>query len=157
VKFGERLRQNHALEHATIAILQQHDPRVRVIARSTRRGFRLWGTAQRDQVQLAVDEALSRLGSGEKELAIAPRCGTTVAVGVLVGTLGLWLNEFMQSPRQKLMLGLATSLTIALTAQPVGLLAQRHITTKPGLGGLRVKNIRERTLGRKKLLEVLTT
>ncbi|HEU0167651.1 MAG TPA: DUF6391 domain-containing protein [Chloroflexota bacterium] len=153
---AERLRQNHALEHATIAILEQHDPRVRVIARSSSRGFKLWGTAGEAQVRRAVDEALRRLGSGEYSLAVAPKCGTTVAVGVLVGTLGIWLNEFVRSPRQKLMLAAATSVAIAVSAQPVGLLAQRHITTKPGLGSLRVREIRGRRMRGKNWLEVLT-
>jgi hypothetical protein len=154
---AERLRQNHALEHATMAILQQRDPAVRIIARSSPRGFRLLGTAGKEEVTTAVAEALERLRSGERALAIAPRCGTTVAVGVLVGTLGLWLNEFMRSPRQKILLGLATSAAIALSAQPVGLLAQRHITTESRVGGLRVKEVRARMLGRKNLLEVLTS
>ena len=153
---GKRLRQNHALEHATIAILQQHDPRVRVIARSTSRGFRLYGTAQADAVRTAVDEAMRRLRQGESELAITQRCGTTVAVGVLLGTLGLWLSEFMRSPRQKLALGIATSVAIAVSSQPVGLLAQKHITTQSDLDGLRVQEVRTRSLGRKRFLEVRT-
>ena len=153
---GKRLRQNHALEHATITILQQHDPRVRIIARSTSRGFRLYGTARADEVRLAVDEAMRRLRGGESHLAIIQRCGTTVAVGVLLGTLGLWLSEFMRSPRQKIALGIATSLAIAVSSQPVGLLAQRHITTESELGGLRVSAVKGRTLGKKNWLEVVT-
>ncbi len=154
---GEQLRQNHALEHATIAILQEHDPGVRVIARSTNRGFKLYGTARQDQVREAVNEAMTRLRSGELSLAIAPRCGTTVAIGVLLGTVGLWLSEFMSSPKQKLMLGLATSLAIAVSSQPVGLLAQRHITTQARLGPLRVDAIRGRMVGRQNWLEVVTS
>jgi hypothetical protein len=154
---GERLRQNHALEHATIAILQERDPRARIIARSTNRGFKLVGTAGKDEVRSAVAEAVARLGSGEKQLAIAPRCDTTVAVGVMLGTLALWLSEFMRSPRQKLVLGIATSLTIAVSSQPVGLLAQKHLTTQSRLDGLRVADVRGRMRGKKNWLEVLTT
>ncbi|HLG71824.1 MAG TPA: DUF6391 domain-containing protein [Chloroflexota bacterium] len=154
--FGRRLRQNHALEHATIAILQERDPRVRIIARSTTRGFRLYGTVEAEQVREAANEAMRRLRGGEKQLAITQQCGTTVAVGVLVGTLGLWLSEFMRSPRQKLALGIATSLAIAVSAQPVGLLAQRHITTESELGALRVCGVRGRTLGKQNYLEVRT-
>jgi hypothetical protein len=155
-RLGRRLRQNHALEHATITILQQRDPNVRVIARSTSRGFRLYGTAKLEEVRQAVDEALQRLRGGESELAITQRCGTTVAVGVLVGTLGLWLNEFMRSPRQKIALGIATSLAIAVTSQPVGLLAQRHLTTEAQIDGLAVREVRGRMLGKKSWLEVIT-
>ncbi|MDE3078024.1 MAG: hypothetical protein KGJ86_21585, partial [Chloroflexota bacterium] len=105
---AERVRQNHALEHATIAILQERDPYVRLIGRSNHRGFRLYGTAAVDDVQQAVDEALRRLRLGDHHLAITTRCGTNVAVGVLLGTFGLWLSEFMRSPRQKVMLGVIT-------------------------------------------------
>ena len=62
----------------------------------------------------------------------------------------------MRSPRQKLMLGLVTSLAIALSSQPVGLLAQRHITTDSRVAGLHVRDVRWRLLGKKNLLEVLT-
>ncbi len=151
-----RLRRNHALEHATIAILQERNPRVRIIARSTSRGFKLYGTMQAHEVQRAVEEAMRRLRGGEKKLAITQRCGTTVAVGVLVGTLGLWLSEFMRSPRQKVALGLATSVAIAVSSQPVGLLAQRYVTTHAELDGLRVEAVRGRTLGKKNWLEVRT-
>ncbi len=153
---AERVRQNHALEHATIAILQQHDPYVRLIGRSNHRGFRLYGTAAIEEVQTAVDEALLRLRSGEWNLAIAPRCGTNIAVGVLLGTLGLWLSEFVPSPRRKIMLGLVTSVTIALSSQPVGLLAQRYITTKSALGELQVRELHSRKLGRQNYMEVRT-
>ncbi|HLQ31890.1 MAG TPA: DUF6391 domain-containing protein [Chloroflexota bacterium] len=155
-RLGKRLRQNHALEHATIAILQQRDPSARIIARSTSRGFRLYGTAEPAEVRSAADEALRRLRGGETELAIAPRCGTTIAVGVLLGTLSLWLSEFMRSPRQKIALGIATSLAIAFSSQPVGLLAQRHITTEAHIDGLRVRDVRGRMLGKKNFLEVRT-
>jgi hypothetical protein len=151
-----RLRQNHALEHATIAILQQRNPRVRIIARSTSRGFRLYGTMQPEEVRPAVEEAMRRLRRGEKSLAITQRCGTTVAVGVLFGTLALWLSEFLQSPRHKLALGVATSVAIAVSSQPVGLLAQRYVTTRAELDGLRVEGVRSRSLGKKNWLEVRT-
>src|SRR5437868_2482613 len=110
---AERLRQNHALEHATLAVLEQRHPGVRVMARSTSKGFRLWGTMEEGQVRQAVDEAMRRLRSGEFNLAIAPKCGTTLAVGVLVATLGLWINEFIRSPKQKLALVAVTGFAIA--------------------------------------------
>ena len=154
---GERLRQNHALEHATMAILQERDPRARIIARSTNRGFKLVGTAGKDDVRAAVEEAMTRLRSGETDLAIAPRCGTTVAVGVLLGTLTLGLSELLRSPRQKMMLAAAASVAIAVSSQPVGLLAQRHLTTQSRLDGLRVADVRGRMVGNRNWLEVLTT
>jgi hypothetical protein len=153
---ARRLRRNHALEHATISILQQRDPAVRIIARSTSGGFRLYGITRTDEVRVAVDEAMRRLRGGEHNLAIARRCGTTVAVGVVLGTIGLWLSEFMRSPRQKLALGAATSFAIAVSSQPVGLLAQRYLTTESEMGSLKVRDVRTRSLGRRRYLEVRT-
>jgi len=63
----------------------------------------------------------------------------------------------MRSPRQKLLLGVATSLAIAVSSQPVGLLAQRHVTTKWRVDGLNIKQVRSRSLGRKHYLEVRTS
>ncbi|HUZ76973.1 MAG TPA: DUF6391 domain-containing protein [Chloroflexota bacterium] len=150
------VRRNHALEHATMAILQERDPRVRLIARSSGWGFRVYGTTDQGAVQSAAEEAMQRLRSGERSLAIAQRCGTNVAVGVLLGTVGLWLSEFVRSPGRKLALGLAVSVTIAVTSQPVGLLAQRYLTTESRLGELRIESVHQRRVGRKQLLEVHT-
>ncbi|MHB8621666.1 MAG: DUF6391 domain-containing protein [Chloroflexota bacterium] len=150
------MRRNHALEHATMAIMQQRDPRIKLIARSSSRGFRVYGKANPADVRSAVEEALRRLRSGERSLAIAPRCGTNIAVGVLLGTLGLSLSDLLRNPRHKLALGLATSVIIAASSHPVGLLAQRHLTTLADLDGLSVKLVTTRSLGRRQLLEVLT-
>ena len=55
------------------------------------------------------------------------------------------------------MLGVATSLAIGVSAQPLGLLAQRHITTEAELDGLRVRDVRGRVVGKQNWLEVRTS
>src|SRR5579885_2551570 len=78
---GRRVRQNHALEHATITILSNMVPDLRVSARSTSRGFTVFGDVDLGQLRRALDEALRRLQAGEVELAIHPNCGTNLVVG----------------------------------------------------------------------------
>src|SRR5713101_4566874 len=79
--FGRRIRQNHALEHATITILSGYVPDLRVSARSSSRGFIIFGDVDLGQLRRSLDEALQRLQAGEAELAIHPNCGTNLVVG----------------------------------------------------------------------------
>src|SRR5260370_39939288 len=74
--FGRRIRQNHALEHATITILSGMVPDLRVSARSSSSGFIILGDVDLGLLRRALDEALRRLQAGEAELAIHPNCGT---------------------------------------------------------------------------------
>lgn len=76
VLFGRRIRQNHALEHATITILSGMVADLRVGARSSSNGFIIFGDVDLGLLRRALDEALRRLQAGEAELAIHPNCGT---------------------------------------------------------------------------------
>ena len=61
VFFGRRIRQNHALEHATITILSGMVPDLRVSARSSSNGFIVFGDVDLGMLRRALDEALRRL------------------------------------------------------------------------------------------------
>ena len=67
ILFGRRIRQNHALEHATITILSGLVPDLRVSARSNSSGFIIFGDVDLGKLRLALDEALRRLQAGEAE------------------------------------------------------------------------------------------
>src|SRR5260370_24870266 len=88
---GRRVRQNHALEHATITILSNTVPDLRVSARSNWQGFTIFGDVDLGQLRRALDEALRRLQAGEAELAIHPNCGTNLVVGLTFVTVGTML------------------------------------------------------------------
>src|SRR5579859_1301577 len=86
-----RVRQNHALEHATVTILTNDLPGLSVSARSNLRGFTIFADLDPVLVRRAADEAMERLRAGEAELAIHPNCGTNLAVGMSIALLGsLW-------------------------------------------------------------------
>ena len=87
---GRRIRQNHALEHATVSILSAHTPGLAVSARANYHGFTIFADLDLDSVRRASAEALARLRAGERELAIHPNCGTNLAVGTSVMLAG-WL------------------------------------------------------------------
>ena len=47
-------------------------------------GFHLYGSLSTKDVSAAASEALQRLRSGERELAVSPYCGTNLIVGALL-------------------------------------------------------------------------
>src|SRR5207245_10808680 len=92
ILFGRRIRQNYALEHATITILSGMVPNLRISARSSSRGFIIFGDVDLGQLRRALDEALRRLQAGEAQLAIHPNCGTNLVVGISLMTFGTLLG-----------------------------------------------------------------
>lgn len=142
---GRRTRQNHALEHATITILSGMIPTLNVAARSNSEGFTIFGDVDLGLLRRALDEALARLQAGESELAIHPNCGTNLAVGVSLLTLGTMLGMASSRPRTRVSALALSSFAGWSAARPLGEYVQRHFTTLPELAGVRVTDIARRT------------
>jgi hypothetical protein len=139
------LRQVHALEHATVWVLSDICNSPNASRRSTSsqldnntlgglstdQGFYLYGQVNSADLHRAVRTALRRITRGEWNLAVHPRCGTNLSVGMLV-TVGLALGIHLVLPRgpieQLLGLGIATTAAAQLTPD-LGSLAQEYITT----------------------------
>ncbi|HVB25326.1 MAG TPA: DUF6391 domain-containing protein [Ktedonobacteraceae bacterium] len=154
--FGRRIRQNHALEHATITVLSRIDPNLRVSARSSSTGFIIFGDVDLGQLRRALDEALSRLQAGEAELAIHPNCGTNLAVGVSLVTIGTVLGMASSQTRTRVAAAAASSITGLAAARPLGEFVQKYVTTLPDLEGVRVTEIFRRKLLGFTVVEVRT-
>lgn len=154
---GRRVRQNHALEHATITILSNHIPDLRVSARSTAHGFTVFGDVDLGQLRRALDEALHRLQAGEAELAIHPNCGTNLVVGFSLLTLGTMLGMASSRPRTRMASAALSSVAGIAAARPIGQLVQKYITTLPDLSGVRITDIYRRKLFGFTVVEVRTT
>lgn len=156
ILFGRRIRQNHALEHATITILSGMVPDLRVSARSSSSGFIIFGDVDLGKLRLALDEALRRLQAGEAELAIHPNCGTNLAVGVSLITIGTMLGMASSHARTRLASAAASSVAGLMAARPLGEVVQKYITTLPDLEGVRVTDIARRKIFGFTLVEVRT-
>src|SRR5579863_7954514 len=154
--FGRRIRQNHALEHATITVLSGHVPDLRVSARSSSRGFIIFGDVDLGQLRRSLDEALSRLQAGESELAIHPNCGTNLVVGVSLLTLGTLLGMTSSRTRTRIASTAVSSVAGIMAARPLGQLVQKHVTTLPDLQGVRVSEIFRRKILGMTIIEVRT-
>jgi hypothetical protein len=134
------LRRNHALEHATIAVMMEREPARRFNGFSNDDGFFVQGVRSIEEVDSAAREALRRLRAGEKKLAVHRNCGTTiVAANLLAGvfflgalSVGLYLgwNVYLL-----VLGGIILSLFLRV---PLSLLLQRFVTTDADLSNAEV-------------------
>lgn len=139
--FSRRLRQNHALEHATINVIEQRYRTRGVVGMPDMSGFHLRGRVSPDTVVSATQEALRRLKRGEADLAWNRRCPTSLvgtqillAVVFLAIMLAIW-REFTAPPVLIALLG------GALLGPPVSPFLQRWLLVDPSPGSLQFRDI----------------
>ena len=155
------VRRNHALEHATLAVLSEKNPRLRMAGYSDPKGFWLAGEIETEKVEEAVQEALQRMRGGEANLAVHPHCGTNlVTTGFLAGALA-WLGMLNsgrsyrdRAERLPLVISLVT--LGMMVAQPLGPKVQEHVTTSPDMDGMEIIRIERSKKGDVHLHRVLT-
>jgi hypothetical protein len=137
----QRLRQHHAIEHASITVLSKLMPTAHLVARSDLLGFIVYGDVDSELLREATEQGLSRLQAGEASLAVHPNCGTNlVAAGMLSGVAALlagsvgddrsWMDRLPSA-----ILGATVGLILA---QPFGRWLQQNVTTSPEVDGLSV-------------------
>ena len=140
-----RIRQNHALEHATLQVLAGKHPKLVLAGYSDASGFWILGDVETGELLKAVEEARQRMLAGEKGLAVHPHCGTNFALSGLVAGTAAWAAMLPPAPLKKradrwsLVVVLVT-LAFILTA-PLGPMVQANITTEADMGDLQVKEI----------------
>ena len=154
--FGRRVRQNHALEHATVTIITRQRPGLAVSARSNSRGFIIFADLDPLLVRRSCDDALTRLRAGESSLAIHPNCGTNLAVGMSLAMVGSLFGLTALRPRTRVASAVCSTLTGMAMARPLGQLVQRHVTTLPELHDVRIVSVALRRLWGRRVVEVLT-
>jgi hypothetical protein len=138
---GARVRQNHALEHATIFLLEQRRGRSAFRGRATVHGFYVYGEVTPDELRDGSEEALAKLRGGEPGLAIHPRCGTNLAVaGLLTGVCSALACE-IPPRRNRYPRAILASLGALFFAPSLGLYAQKRFTTLTPLPSLRIVGI----------------
>lgn len=145
-----RTRQNHSLEHATIHVLAQQRPDLRVMGRTTPGGFYLYSNLTTRDVRAAVEQALSRLQKGEAQLAIHPHCGTNLATAGLLAGLSAFITLLPRARRRwdRLPFTILAATMAIVAAQPLGMFLQAQVTTTPDVHNLIVKRITQRQQNR---------
>ena len=94
-----------------------------------------------------MDEALSRLRAGERELAIHPNCGTNlVTSGMMAGMAGALamsgVGPRSRDKAERLPLAAFLATLALLVAKPAGTRIQQRITTSGDPGDLEIVEIR---------------
>jgi hypothetical protein len=133
VTLGGAVRENHALEHATIVLLSKRFPDARLSGVSFASGFFVFGEIPTEAVQPAAEQALARLRGGEPEMAIHERCGTNLAVAGMLTGLSAMTVARLRKPYNTFNNVILASTAALVLARPLGLLVQRYVTTRtPG-------------------------
>lgn len=146
---ANRMRRNHALEHAAISLVTERHPDVFLQGRSNSRGFYIFGQIGTDELRSAIDEALRRLERGESGLAIHPRCGTNLAVAGILSGVSAALASGLKPRQNRFSYAILASIASLLVAPAIGTEAQRYVTTLADPSDLRVESIeRRRFFGR---------
>lgn len=144
-----RMRQNHALEHATIACLRSKmKPNTMVFGRATTDGFCLYTDAPNEVVAQAAHEGLARLKTGETNLAVSPRCGTNLATTALLAAVASMVAMKGSDRSNRVPNLLMLTMGAVMVGQPLGRLAQRFLTTSPDLGTVDITEVSSTGEGR---------
>lgn len=139
---GAPVRENHALEHATIVILSRRYPDVRFSGISFASGFFVFGDVPTAAIRPAADQALTRLRGDEPEMAIHERCGTNLAVTGMLTAFSAMLVARLRKPYNSFNnIMLATTASI-VAARPLGLLVQRFVTTRTPASNFRITDVK---------------
>ncbi len=135
-----RLRRNHALEHATLNVLEERYGPQTLNGFSREDGFVLRGVGDPEAVRLAAEEGLARLKGGERRLAIHRRCGTSIAAANFVTSLALLILLFGFG-RFNLVNVVLVMLLANLAGPVLGRAAQRFLTTSTDVSGLFITGV----------------
>ena len=139
------VRRNHALEHATISVLLgKVGQNTRLVGRATSDGFYIYGNVPPEVIAGSATEALARLKRGESRLAVSPLCGTNLVVAGVLAGLASMLAVGNRSRLERLPTVLTAAVLAVVSAQPVGRLVQKHVTTSADVEGLEIVGVSRR-------------
>lgn len=140
IAFNRELRQNHALEHATINVLEEHLGCLNLAGFGREGGFVIQGPVEPHFIKEAAVVGLERLKAGESELAVHNRCGTSMLAVNLVASILvivlLWLLGY---------LGIFYIIPALVGAQflgpYLGKIFQRFVTTDANVQGMEITGV----------------
>lgn len=139
---GGAVKQNHALEHATIVLLSKKYPDVRFAGISFAAGFFVFGDVPTEAILPAAEEALTLLRTTQPELAVHERCGTNLAVaGMLTGLSAMTVAK-MRRPFNTANNVILASTAALVLARPLGLTVQRYFTTQTPNPSMTIKSVK---------------
>ena len=110
-----------------------------------------------ETVESAAREALERMQHGEAHLAVSPFCGTNVVIAAAMASFACMATLGTEDRFRRVPLAVAAATAAIVLAQPVGLLAQRHVTTTADVADLRIVRVTRQGSGIGTVHKVETT
>ena len=138
-------RRNHALEHATLHVLEDRHPDRHLAGHSNPTGFFIFANVTTEELKNSITQALTRLRSGESNLAIHAGCGTNMATSLLMSSFFAFLPVSGRKSTLWRVLMLPVGVLFAVVgyalSQPLGPWLQANVTTAADMGDLRVLEV----------------
>ena len=145
----KRTRQNHAIEHGTVAVLLERGAHTPLAGNATPVGFFIYGYLAGEDVRSAADEALRRMQAGERELAVSPYCGTNLVVGALLaGVLSGIILGKSRGRLKRMPVAMGAILVSTLLGRPLGSIIQQRYTTLAHVDDIQITGISTLRIGR---------
>lgn len=140
--FFNKVRRNHALEHATITLAHSGMGESGILGgNSMQWGFLVYGDVPTDVLSNAAEDALRRLKSGESDLAVSPYCGTNLVVAATLAAVGCAIAVGKRRRWSSIPRLMSVSLMALLAAKYVGPQVQRYVTTSGEVDGLTIRDV----------------
>jgi len=140
IAVNPRLRVNHALEHATINVLEEHYGPLNLAGLAREDGFLIRGAADPAAIEEAARLGLARLQRGETGLVVHNRCGTSIAAANFLSSV-FFLILLLQTGRFTLLNILFAMLLANLTGPVFGRLVQKYLTTSGRVEGMEIVGV----------------
>lgn len=138
---NKAIRRNHALEHATINVLEKYaGGRLPLSGLAQKNGFIISGTQNPNLVVEAAQEGLSLLEKGECQLAIHRNCGTSIAIANFLAAL-LFLIFLIQTGHFSIFAIVIALLLANLLGPYLGEFTQKYFTTSCDVEDLEIAGI----------------
>ncbi len=135
------LRKNHALEHATINVIEERWGRRGVLSGYAREnGYYIIGPVDPETLEWASHEAWERLARGETNLAIHSRCGTSIAVASFTTAL-IFILLLVFTHALNIFLVILAILLGQIFGPFLGEFTQRYFTTDPDVRNIRILGV----------------
>ncbi len=137
-------RYNHALEHATLHLLQRRYPSATMMGFSDGHGITFYSQLSAEEILPALHEAQMQLRNGASGLAVHPHCGTNLVVAALLTTLASWLglaSSTRQSRLDRFSRVMMFNLVVLYAAPSIGNWTQAHLTTDAALPEVAISSL----------------
>jgi len=143
------IRMQHGREHATVSVLLERGQRPPLGGNAVPGGFFVYSRSSTEEVRDAAEEALARLRTGQRHLAVSPYCGTNILAGAFIALAVSWIlqgrSKSITTKFGSSMIGVMAALALN---RRVGAFVQRHFTTLPDSDGISVRAVRGARIGK---------